>query len=78
MVSLEEGNLANPHAAFWKPNTYDVIFFRNAFMYFSFRSWSVDCEPYGQNPCCLAGFFLWAGPETLRGLSHKFQSMPHA
>ncbi len=35
MVSLEEGNLADAQAPFWKPKVYDLIFFRNAFMYLS-------------------------------------------
>lgn len=71
MVSLEEGNLANPHAAFWKPNTYDVIFFRNAFMYFSSEAGQSIVNRMAES--LLPGGFLFMGPaETLRGLSHKF------
>jgi len=72
MVSLEEGNLANPHAAFWKPNTYDVIFFRNAFMYFSSEAGQSIVDRMAES--LVPGGFLFMGPaETLRGVSHKFR-----
>ncbi len=71
MVSLDEGNLANPHAAFWKPNTYDVIFFRNAFMYFSSEAGQSIVDRMADS--LAPGGFLFMGPaETLRGLSHNF------
>jgi chemotaxis protein methyltransferase CheR len=71
MVSLEEGNLANPEAAFWMPHTYDVIFFRNAFMYFSSEAGQAIVDRMAES--LAPGGFLFMGPaETLRGLSHNF------
>lgn len=71
MVSLEEGNLADAHAPFWKPKTYDVIFFRNAFMYLSTEAGQSVVARMAES--LATGGYLFMGPaETLRGISHDF------
>jgi chemotaxis protein methyltransferase CheR len=71
MVSLEEGNLMDAHAPFWKPNAYDVIFFRNAFMYLSPEAGQAVVARMAGS--LVPGGYLFMGPaETLRGLSHDF------
>jgi chemotaxis protein methyltransferase CheR len=71
MVSLEEGNLADPQAAFWKPRGYDVIFFRNAFMYLSAEAGQAVVARLAES--LAPGGYLFMGPaETLRGVSDAF------
>lgn len=71
MVSLEEGNLMDPYAPFWKPNAYDVIFFRNAFMYLSPEAGQAVVARMAGS--LVPGGYLFMGPaETLRGLTHDF------
>jgi chemotaxis protein methyltransferase CheR len=71
MVSLQEGNLIDPQASFWKPNAYDVIFFRNAFMYLSPEAGQAVVARMAGS--LVPGGYLFMGPaETLRGLSHDF------
>jgi chemotaxis protein methyltransferase CheR len=72
MVSLEEGNLINAHAPFWRRKAYDVIFFRNAFMYLSPEAGQAVVARMAES--LAAGGYLFMGPaETLRGVSHDFQ-----
>lgn len=72
MVSLEEGNLMDAHASFWKPGAYDVIFFRNAFMYLSPDAGQAVVARMAES--LSPGGYLFMGPaETLRGISHDFQ-----
>ena len=76
MVSLEEGNLADAQAPFWKPRAYDVIFFRNAFMYFSAEAGQAVVARMAES--LAPGGYLFMGPaETLRGVSQDFRSVPH-
>ena len=71
MVSLEEGNLADAKAPFWKPRTYDVIFFRNAFMYFSPEAGRATVARMAES--LAPGGYLFLGPaESLRGVSNDF------
>ncbi len=71
MVSLEEGNLMDSHAPFWKPSAYDVIFFRNAFMYLSAEAGQAVVARMAES--LSPGGYLFMGPaETLRGVSHDF------
>ncbi len=71
MVSLEEGNLADARAPFWKPGMYDVIFFRNAFMYLSPEAGQSVLARMAES--LAAGGYLFMGPaESLRGISHDF------
>jgi chemotaxis protein methyltransferase CheR len=72
MVSLEEGNLMDAHAPFWKRSAYDVIFFRNAFMYLSPDAGQAVVARMAES--LLPGGYLFMGPaESLRGVSHDFQ-----
>ncbi len=71
MVSLQEGNLVDAQAAFWKPRTYDVIFFRNAFMYLSPEAGQSVVARMSES--LAPGGYLFMGPaESLRGVSHDF------
>jgi chemotaxis protein methyltransferase CheR len=71
MVSLEEGNLADAQAPFWKPRGYDVIFFRNAFMYLSPTAGQAVVARMAES--LAPGGYLFLGPaETLRGVSEDF------
>jgi chemotaxis protein methyltransferase CheR len=71
MVSLEEGNLADEHAVFWQPSTYDVIFFRNVLMYFSPQAGSTIVARMAES--IVPGGYLFLGPaETLRAVSQDF------
>jgi len=71
MVSLEEGNLVDSQAPFWKPRAYDVIFFRNAFMYLSPEAGRAVVARMVES--LAPGGYLFLGPaENLRGVSHDF------
>jgi chemotaxis protein methyltransferase CheR len=71
MVSLEEGNLMDARAPFWKPKAYDVIFFRNAFMYLSAEAGRSVVARMAES--LAPGGYLFMGPaETLRGVSSEF------
>ncbi len=71
MVSLEEGNLMDPQAPFWKPKTYDAIFFRNAFMYLSPEAGRAVVARMARS-LAPGGYLLMGPAETLRGVSHDF------
>lgn len=71
MVTLEEGNMMDVLSPFWKPNTYDVIFFRNAFMYLSAEAGRAVVARMAAS--LAPGGYLFMGPaETLRGVSTEF------
>lgn len=72
MVSLEEGNLMDSHASFWESDAYDVIFFRNAFMYLSPEAGRSVIARMAKS--LAANGYLFMGPaETLRGVSQEFR-----
>jgi chemotaxis protein methyltransferase CheR len=72
MVSLEEGNLADAQAPFWRPGAYDVIFFRNAFMYFAPDAGRAVVARMAES--LAPGGYLFLGPaEVLRGVSQDFE-----
>ncbi len=71
MVSLEEGNLVDADAPFWKPRAYDAIFFRNAFMYLSPEAGRAVVARMAAS--LAPGGYLFLGPaESLRGVSQDF------
>lgn len=70
-VRFEERNLLEPDPEFWRPNRFDVMFFRNTFMYFApdvarsvLERLTASLVPGG---CLFLGH-----AETLRGLSDEF------
>lgn len=71
MVTFEERNLTADDGAFWLPDSFDVIFFRNVFMYFSPE---VARAVIARMTASLTpGGFLFLGhAETLRGLSTDY------
>ncbi len=70
-VSFEERNVIEDDAAFWTPDTYDVVFCRNILMYFVPE---VTRDVVARIEATLApGGFLFLGhAETLRGVSSAF------
>jgi chemotaxis protein methyltransferase CheR len=72
MVSFEASNLAGEDPYVWLPDSHDVIFCRNALMYFSPEK---QREAIRRMARALApGGFLFLGhAETLRGLSRDFE-----
>jgi chemotaxis protein methyltransferase CheR len=70
-VSLEEGNLADARAPFWKPGAYDVIFFRNAFMYLSPEAGKAVVARMAES-LAPGGYFFLGPAESLRGVSQAF------
>jgi chemotaxis protein methyltransferase CheR len=72
MVSLEEGNLMDPQASFWEPDAYDVIFFRNAFMYLSPEAGQSVVARMASS-LARSGYLFMGPAETLRGVSHDFR-----
>lgn len=71
MVSFQLRNLLDEDPAFWGPEAFDIIFFRNVAIYFSSETTKAVI---GRLAHSLApGGFLFLGPsETLRGLSNEF------
>jgi chemotaxis protein methyltransferase CheR len=71
MVTFEERNLAEPDAAFWQPEVFDVVFFRNVVMYFTPEVARAVIARIARS--LVPGGFLFLGyAETLRGLSTAF------
>lgn len=70
-VRFEERNLAQPQPDLWRPDSYDIIFFRNVLMYFA-----ADTTRHVLSRMTAAlrpGGYLFLGhAETLRGLSNDF------
>ena len=72
MVTLEEGNLMDSQASFWEPGAYDVIFFRNAFMYLSLEAGQAVVSRMARS-LARSGYLFMGPAETLRGVSHDFR-----
>lgn len=71
MVTFEERNLAEEDAAFWAPETFDIIFFRNVVMYFTPEVAQAVIARMARS--LVRGGYLFLGyAETLRGLSQDF------
>jgi chemotaxis protein methyltransferase CheR len=70
-VRFESANLADPHAKLWQIGGYDVIFCRNALMYFSTEQRRAAVERLAN--CLAPGGYLFLGhAETLTGVSDAF------
>ncbi len=71
LVAFELANLVDPHAPFWSPSTYDVVFCRNVMMYFSPEQarMLIDRIRHALAP---GGYLFLGHAETLRGVSHDF------
>lgn len=70
-VELEERNLVDDDASFWRAERFDVIFFRNVAMYLSpsaFREVVRRCA----RSLAPGGFLVLGDAETLRGVSSEF------
>jgi len=71
LVTFSERNLVREDPAFWRPESFDVIFCRNVLMYFSADVAAAAVSRLAQS--LAPGGFLFLGyAETLRGLSHDF------
>lgn len=71
MVAFEERNLIEDDAAFWRPETFDVVFCRNVIMYFSPEVMRNVIARVAR--ALVPGGFLFLGhAETLRGISQDF------
>ena len=71
MVAFEVRNLVDHDPAFWRPEAFDIIFFRNVAIYFSPETMKTVIARLSQS--LAPGGFLFLGPsETLRGVSTAF------
>jgi chemotaxis protein methyltransferase CheR len=70
-VDFEERNLAVDDPELWQPETYDVIFCRNALMYFSPEQARTAIARIARS-LAQGGYFFLGHAETLRGLSEDF------
>lgn len=71
IVTFEVANLASGEAAIWQPGSYDVVFCRNALMYFEPEQMRAVIERIAES--LVPGGFLFLGhAETLRGVSDRF------
>lgn len=72
MVRFDEGNLADPNAAFWNGERFDVIFCRNVLMYFAPPTQRGVVGRLAR--ATVPGGHLFLGhAETLRGMPEGFQ-----
>jgi chemotaxis protein methyltransferase CheR len=72
LATFDERNLAEPDAAFWAPESFDVVFCRNVLMYFTPETAEAVVARIARS--LVPGGYLFLGhAETLRGLSHDFQ-----
>jgi len=72
MVRFEQHNLASLTGTLWRPQAYDVVFFRNVLMYLREEAARGAVENVARS--MTAGGHLFLGhAENLRGLSHSFQ-----
>jgi chemotaxis protein methyltransferase CheR len=70
-VTFERRNLVDDDAAFWRPETFDVVFCRNVIMYFDTETMRSVIARVARS--MRPGGFLFMGhAETLRGLSTDF------
>jgi chemotaxis protein methyltransferase CheR len=70
-VTFEAGNLADADAGLWRPAFYDVIFCRNALMYFEPEQMRAAIERIASS-LAPGGFLFLGHAETLRGVSERF------
>lgn len=71
MVTFEERNLADEDPSFWRPEAFDIVFFRNVVMYFTPEI--AERVIARMSRSLVPGGFLFLGyAETLRGLSQDF------
>ena len=71
MVCFETRNLLDDDRAFWQPERFDIIFFRNVGIYFSPQTTKAVIQRLAQS--LAPGGYLFLGPsETLRGISNGF------
>lgn len=71
MVTFEERNLSRDDPAFWAPETFDIVFFRNVVMYFTPEVAQAVVARIARS--LAPGGYLFLGyAETLRGLSQDF------
>jgi chemotaxis protein methyltransferase CheR len=70
-VRFEERNIASPDQRVWQPDSYDVVFLRNVFMYFTpaHQRTVVARAAAALRP---GGYLFLGHAETLRGLSADF------
>lgn len=71
-VTFEERNLLDPDQAFWAPGSYDIIFCRNLFIYFSDRAIRAALDQLA-GALSPGGFLMVASSESVRGLSDAFE-----
>jgi chemotaxis protein methyltransferase CheR len=71
MVAFEQANLASENASLWQPAAYDVIFCRNALMYFEPDQMRAVIERIARS-LSPGGFLFLGHAETLRGVSNHF------
>ena len=69
-VSFEERNLVDADAAFWRPDSFDVVFCRNVTMYFTPLIMREVIERITRS-LSPGGFMFLGHAETLRGVSHQ-------
>jgi len=71
MVTFEQANLASENPSLWRPAAYDVIFCRNALMYFEPDQMRAVIERIARS-LAPGGFLFLGHAETLRGVSDHF------
>jgi len=71
MVTFELANLASENPSLWQPAAYDVIFCRNALMYFEPDQMRAVIERIARS-LSPGGFLFLGHAETLRGISDQF------
>jgi chemotaxis protein methyltransferase CheR len=71
MVTFELANLASENPFLWQPAAYDVIFCRNALMYFEPEQMRAVIERIARS-LAPGGFLFLGHAETLRGVSDRF------
>lgn len=70
-VRFEERNLADDDPAFWRPESYDVIFCRNVLIYFSPEQAQALVSRFART-LAPGGYLFLGHAENLRGLSQDF------
>jgi chemotaxis protein methyltransferase CheR len=71
MVTFEQANLADENTSLWQPAAYDVVFCRNALMYFEPDQMRAVIERIARS-LSPGGFLFLGHAETLRGVSDHF------
>jgi chemotaxis protein methyltransferase CheR len=71
MVTFELANLASENPSLWQPAAYDVIFCRNALMYFEPDQMRAVIERIARS-LAPGGYLFLGHAETLRGVSDRF------